>query len=93
MADICGYADRSIFAPTTEELCIRWHQLGAFYTFSRTHNQYNAPDQDPGSWSVVLVRSTRMAMRYRYRFLPYLYTLFYEVIARGTVLCKDAYLT
>ena len=32
-----------------------------------------------GVWGEPLVTYTREALHYRYRFLPYLYTLFYKV--------------
>ncbi|KAM6201839.1 putative maltase-glucoamylase 2 [Rhynchocyon petersi] len=84
-ANICGYEK-----DTTEELCRRWMQVGAFYPLSRNHNGPNNKDQDPASFgeNSLLVNSSRHYLNIRYTLLPYLYTLFYRAHTRGDTVAR-----
>ncbi|CAL8092214.1 unnamed protein product [Calicophoron daubneyi] len=66
-ADICGFN-----ANATEEMCVRWSQLGAYYPFSRNHNSLGFRDQDPAAWSTKAILAIRAAFQMRYKILPYL---------------------
>jgi len=83
-ADICGFIEDS-----TEELCARWQQLGAFYPFSRNHNNLDAIEQDPGLWEGGLVaRVARDALLTKYSLLPLLYTLFFIHATEGETVVR-----
>lgn len=69
-SDICGFIGN-----TTEELCLRWHQLGSLYPFSRNHNTIGAASQEPYVWPNTVLPSARQALEIRYSLIPYFYTL------------------
>ncbi|KAF4788286.1 hypothetical protein TURU_162186 [Turdus rufiventris] len=79
-ADICGFSEN-----TTEELCRRWMQVGAFYPFSRNHNGEYVIHQDPAAFgsNSSLVNSSKHYLSIRYTLLPYLYTLLYHAHSHG----------
>ncbi|KAH9517562.1 hypothetical protein DERF_008227 [Dermatophagoides farinae] len=85
-ADICGFGGN-----TVEELCIRWYQLGAFYSFARNHNDIHAIDQDPAALGESVIKAARSSLQYRYRFLAHLYTLFYHVHKNGGTVLRPMF--
>ncbi|XP_075905811.1 sucrase-isomaltase, intestinal [Nelusetta ayraudi] len=84
-ADICGFFDNS-----TEELCQRWMQVGAFYPFSRNHNAEGYQPQDPAYYGADsgVATSSKHYLNIRYTLLPYLYTLFYKAHTAGQTVVR-----
>ncbi|KAG1696088.1 Maltase-glucoamylase, intestinal [Nymphon striatum] len=85
-ADICGF-----FGNTTNDLCIRWMQLGAFYPFCRNHNAKTNIDQDPGALGKEVAKASRIALNIRYTLLPYLYTLLFEANQHGSTVVRPLF--
>ncbi|KAJ2726702.1 hypothetical protein GGI07_000426 [Coemansia sp. Benny D115] len=76
-ADICGFMDN-----TTEELCARWIEVGAFYPFARNHNMAGTTPQELYRWPSV-AEASRRALAIRYALLPYIYTSLQDSVERG----------
>ncbi|KAJ8028752.1 Maltase-glucoamylase, intestinal [Holothuria leucospilota] len=85
-ADICGFN-----GDTNEQLCQRWMQLGAFYTYARNHNGLNYMEQDPASLGDEVARVSREVLQIRYTLLPYLYTLFYHANVDGHTVMRPLF--
>ncbi|NXA75611.1 LYAG glucosidase, partial [Thryothorus ludovicianus] len=85
-ADICGFS-----GSTSEELCTRWTQLGAFYPFARNHNTQNEKAQDPAAFSPAARTAMKDVLLTRYSLLPFLYTLFYRAHLQGDTVARPLF--
>ena len=73
------------------ELLTRWTWLGAFYPFMRNHSAKTSRRQEPWAFGEPWTSYVRAAIRFRYRLLPYLYTLAEEASRTGRPLMRPLF--
>jgi len=83
-SDICGFIGN-----TSPELCTRWHNVGAFYPFSRNHYDQASSAQEPYVFKgmevqgVDVLRSMRRSINLKYNMIKYYYTQLQMVSNEG----------
>jgi alpha-glucosidase (family GH31 glycosyl hydrolase) len=79
-ADICGFGGN-----TTEDLCSRWAQLGAWYPFSRNHNHIDSISQEFYALGATVEETARVSFKLRYSLLKHIYSKFVKRAGVGMV--------
>lgn len=73
------------------ELYIRWLQLAAFVPFCRTHSAKFTPPREPWRFGQPYLDIARRVLAWRYRLLPYLYTLAWDASRTGHPLVRPLF--
>lgn len=77
-SDVGGFAHDA-----TGELLARWTQAGAFTPYFRNHSNLGTVRQEPWAFGEEIEEIVRKYIQLRYKWLPYLYTLFREAYMTG----------
>jgi alpha-glucosidase len=78
-----GHDVGGFISNTTAELLVRWHQQGLLNPLFRNHNDLWAIDQEPWAFGEPYTQFNREVIRWRYRLLPYLYSLAHHASTSG----------
>lgn len=81
--DIGGFG-----SDTTEELMLRWVQIGCFSPLFRNHSAMGTRRQEPWQFGPLALEIYRKYVMLRYHWIPYLYDLFYEHERTGTPILR-----
>ncbi|CAG9332287.1 unnamed protein product [Blepharisma stoltei] len=85
-ADVCGFHNN-----TTPELCSRWLELGAFYTFYRNHNDIGAQSQELYALGPLVQEIGTNMIRLRYYLHVYMYSCIFKVALNGGSVLKPMF--
>eukprot|EP00457_Paulinella_chromatophora_P001004 gb/GEZN01001006.1/.p1 GENE.gb/GEZN01001006.1/~~gb/GEZN01001006.1/.p1 ORF type:complete len:956 (+),score=156.39 gb/GEZN01001006.1/:58-2925(+) len=82
-ADVGGF-----FGDPDAELLLRWYQAGAFQPFFRAHAHIDSKRREPWLFGDDYTAMIRTAVRQRYAFLPYVYTIFHHCHVTGNPIMR-----
>lgn len=85
-ADVGGFTRH-----TSGELLARWTWAGAFTPFMRNHSAIETRRQEVWRFGPEIEAICREAIEWRYRLLPYLYTLAWESSSLGTPIMRPLF--
>lgn len=74
----CGTDIGGFGADTTPELLCRWIEAACFSPLFRNHSAKGTRQQEPWQFEQEVIDINRKYIELRYRFLPYIYDLFYQ---------------
>lgn len=74
----CGADVGGFIGHPTDELFSRWFQAAAFTPFYRSHANLGTPRREPWLFTNTTLNRVRAAVKKRYTYLPFWYTMFYE---------------
>jgi alpha-glucosidase len=78
-----GYDIGGFVGDANNKLFARWISIGTFSPFFRGHSMINSRDSEPWAYGEEVEQISRNYIKFRYRMLPYIYSLFYEASKTG----------
>jgi alpha-glucosidase len=78
-----GYDVGGFVGDANSKLFARWISIGAFSPFFRGHSMINSRDSEPWAYGEEVEQISRNYIKFRYRILPYIYSLYYDASETG----------
>ncbi|MFN3839972.1 MAG: glycoside hydrolase family 31 protein [Cyclobacteriaceae bacterium] len=78
-----GYDVGGFVGDADSKLFTRWLSIGSFSPFFRGHSMINSRDTEPWTYGEEAEQICRNYIRFRYRIMPYIYSVFHEATQSG----------
>lgn len=75
----------------TNEMYIRWMQLGAFTPFFRGHSAIDTKAREPFAFNETVEEFSRQAIQFRYKLIPFWYNEFYNSAQTGLPIMRSMF--